>query len=211
MILKSYAVYAIMPCQDLLDSHSNSDALIASLLMYSLKLKRALVMPGYADDVAIPASLGSLKLKKRKEIKMKRFNWLRRVKTSQEKSPKDSREDLKLERTWIFDNRGNVSVSYKTPFYSDLSFGAEFDWIIKGFFKYYKDKSLDKGLALSDLFFKTFSGKKKKEAYPGLEFDIKSGPGCKQRFEELDKKVREFERRACEIFVSKEETKIEKR
>lgn len=142
---------------------------------------------------------------------MKRFNWLRRTKTSQEKSSKKSRGDLRLKRCWIFDNRGNISVSYKTPFYSDLSFGAEFDWIIKGFFRYYKDKSLDKGLMLSDLFFEMFPKKKKGEGYyPGLEFDIKGGPGCKQKFEELDKKVREFERRACQIFVSKEETKIEK-
>ena len=128
------------------------------------------------------------------------MKWFRRSKTSQKIFPDNHKEGLKLEEEWIFDNRGNISISYKTPFYGDLSFGAELDWILRGFFQHYKDKSLDKGLAISNLFFEMFP-EKKKASYPGLQFGIKGGSGCRQRFDELDKKVREFEKRACQIFV----------
>ncbi|GAG13795.1 unnamed protein product, partial [marine sediment metagenome] len=105
-----------------------------------------------------------------------------------------------FERGWVFGNNGDVYVSYKTPYWYDLVSGAELDWILSGFFKQYKDESLDKGVTLSNLFFKMFPDQKK-ESYPGLMFDIKGGSGCEQRLAKLDKKVREFEKKACQIFV----------
>ena len=131
------------------------------------------------------------------------MKWFRRTKTSQNPwSQNRYKKDLRFKREWMLGNNGDVSVSYKAPFYYDVSFGAELDWILNGFFRHYKGKSLDKGLTISNLFFEMFPEKKKGEGYyPGLEFNIKGGLGCEKRLEKLDKRVREFERKACQIFV----------